>query len=84
MKRLTNPQRKDEDMKTKSLYRVFDWNGEYEETFDTLEQAEHYYKEQVETYPNGNWRLYQDTEKPYLSGNFTEECLKSNRIESEG
>lgn len=66
-------------MRTKSLYRVFDWDGEYEETFDTLEQAEHQYKEQIEAYPTGNWRLYKDTEQPYQSGNFSEECLKSNK-----
>lgn len=66
-------------MKTKSLYRVADVQGEYEEIFDTLGQAEHYYNEQVENYPNGNWRLYEDKEVPYQSGNFIEECILSNR-----
>lgn len=66
-------------MKNKSIYRVFDWDTEgEEEMFDTLKEAKERYNKRLENEPEANLRLYKDTEKPYLSGNFIENCLMSN------
>lgn len=67
-------------MKTKSMYRVFDWNEDMSDvSFDTYKEAKKFYTKCIKENPYGNFRLYKDTEKPYLSGNFTEDCLLSNR-----
>lgn len=66
-------------MKQKSMYRVFDWNTDgSEEYYEKHSDAVKRYKQLVKDEPKGNWRLYKDTEKPHMSGNFTEECLISN------
>ncbi len=65
-------------MKTKTAYRVFDWDSDgEEEIFDTYGQAEHYYNQMIENDPEGNWRLYED--KELVNGNFIEDCLLCNR-----
>lgn len=66
-------------MKTKSMYRVFDWDNDGEELyFNDLRNAKREYKKLLKDEPQGNWRLYKDTESPYMSGNFNEDCLMSN------
>ena len=63
----------------KSLYRVFDWNCDGAEIIcDTLKEAKETFKKMVKENPDGSWRLYRDTEIPYLSGNFEEDCLMAH------
>ena len=66
-------------MKTKTIYRVFDWDIDgKEDILDSLTEAIKLFDKQVKENPEGSWRLYKDTEKPYGSGNFTEDCLMAH------
>lgn len=63
----------------KSMYRVLDWDNDMSDvSFNTLKEAKKVYQKCIKDNPYGNFRLYKDTEKPYRSGNFIEECLLSN------
>lgn len=60
----------------KKAYRVFTFErDEGDQYFDTLAEAKAEFDHLVKEEPETSWRLYEDTESPHGSGNFTEECL---------
>lgn len=70
-------------MKAKTLYRVFDWDNDFEaeSVFYNLKDAKIEYMKQLKENPYKNLRLYKDTETPWQSGIFIEDCILSNAIE---
>lgn len=63
----------------KSIYRIFDWMDEGEESYKTLKEAKLAYHKKLKENPLVSWRLYKDTE--LKNGSFKEECLMDNRGE---